>query len=88
MYNIIDAVRLANFYNEALAGATAEDLKRGMVLPTGGSLLGGIVLTVVGLLLILHTLFDMSLDWLENWWPLVPIIFGVYLVYKGIKERM
>jgi hypothetical protein len=87
LYNIIDAIRLANFYNEALGGASEEELRRGMVLPTGGSLAGGLVLVVVGVLLGMHTLFDVSMDWLNDWWPIVPLGFGVYLIYKGIAER-
>ncbi len=88
IYNIIDAVRLANFYNEAAAGASPEDLQKQMVLPSrGGSIVGGIVLVGAGFILILNTLFDISLEWLHDWWPAIPIVFGIYLIQKGLKDR-
>ena len=88
LYNIIDALRLANFYNEALAGTSAVDMEKHAVLPgPGGSLFGGIALIGVGFLLILHTVFDLSLEWLEDWWPLIPVLFGIYLIYRGVQDR-
>lgn len=88
LYNIIDAIRLANFYNEAQAGASTVDLEKHAILPSrGGSVFGGIALIAVGFLLILHTVFELSLVWMERWWPLIPVVFGVYLIYRGVQER-
>jgi hypothetical protein len=88
LYNIIDAIRLATFYNDALAGARPEDLRKYMILPgRGGSLAGGLILFLFGFLLLLHTMFDVSMEWLESWWPVLPMAFGVYLIYKGIQDR-
>jgi hypothetical protein len=87
-YNMIDAWRIASFYNEALLGASAGDLKREMTLPSGGgSLIGGIFLVAVGLMLFLNTMFDMPLGWIRDWWPLAPVGFGVYLIVQAVKER-
>jgi len=88
LYNIIDAVRLTHFYNEALDGAEADELRRRMVLPhRGGSIPGGIFLLAFGILVFAHTTFGVSLRWLEDWWPVLPIAGGVYLIAKGIRER-
>jgi hypothetical protein len=88
LYNMIDAWRIASFYNEALLGASAGDLKREMTLPSGGgSLIGGIFLVAVGLMLFLNTMFDMPLGWIRDWWPLAPIGFGVYLIVQAVKDR-
>ena len=88
LYNIIDAVRIAGLYNDAVLGFGPEDLRRELVL-TGarGSLGGGIALVAAGFLFLLHTLFDVPLDWLKDWWPVLPIGFGIYLLWRGIQDR-
>jgi hypothetical protein len=27
------------------------------------------------------------MDWLQDWWPVIPIGLGIYLVSMAIKER-
>ena len=88
LYNMIDAARRATLYNEALAGRPGielpEDFKfKGMK----GSILGGSILIVVGFILLLNTRFGISLDWLEEWWPVAPILIGAYFVYRAIQDR-
>ena len=59
-----------------------------MSLPSpGGSVAGGVVLIVVGIVLLSNTLFDFSLAWLEDWWPVAPVLVGVWLVARGVQER-
>src|SRR5258705_324327 len=84
LYNVIDAVRRANLYNMALRGADPMTLPEDFELPgTRASVAGGVTLMVVGFLLLLHTRFDVSLDWVRDWWPVAPLMFGAWLVYKG-----
>ena len=88
LYNIIDAGRRASYYNQALAGIDGVELPQEMNLPApGGSIAGGIVLIVAGLLLLSNTAFEFSLDWVENWWPAAPVLFGAWLLFRGIGER-
>jgi hypothetical protein len=88
MFNLIDAARIANLYNDAVAGMAPEDLRRELVLTgRGGSIAGGIGLIALGTLLFMHTMFDVSLAWLKDWWPAAPIGFGVYLLVRGIQDR-
>jgi hypothetical protein len=88
LYNIIDAIRLANFYNEAQAGISEVEPEKHAVLPSrGGSIFGGIALIVVGILAILHTVFEMPLEWLEKAWPVIIVVFGIYLIFRGVQER-
>ena len=42
---------------------------------------------VLGVLLLTNTLWGMSLAWVENWWPVAPIMMGAYLVVKAAQER-
>lgn len=88
LYNVIDAARLASLYNQALAGGREPDLPEGFKLPgMGGSILGGAVLIVAGFVLLLHTRWGVRLDWVEEWWPVFPMLFGAYLLGKAILER-
>jgi len=87
LYNIIDANRKAVLYNQALDGVAGIELPEDFELPEKGSMSGGIVLIVIGLILFFHTKFDMSLDWLEEWWPLAAVGFGIYLIVKGRQNK-
>ncbi len=90
VYNIVDAGRRAVFYNLALDGVEGLELPRDMnvALPSfGGSIGGGVILIVVGFILLLNTRFGVSLEWVEEWWPVAPMILGAYLVIKAIQER-
>jgi LiaI-LiaF-like transmembrane region len=89
LYNIVDAGRRATLYNEVLAGRTDIEMPQDLQTPAlRGSIVGGITTALVGLVLLLHTRFDFSLDWLEEWWPAALIIFGLYLVYKAKAETV
>ena len=89
LHNIIDAGRRAAFYNRMLAGGTnADEFLPEMKMPgVGGSIFAGIGLIVVGLIALTYTKFDMSLAWIEDWWPVVPILIGVYLVGLAVRDR-
>lgn len=88
LYSVIDAWRLANLYNDALAGLGPEDLRQELAqVGRRGSIAGGAVVILVSFLALLHTRFGMPLDWLRDWWPLAPIGFGVYLLWQGIQDR-
>jgi len=88
LYNIIDAGRRAAMYNHALAGGEMIDLPKDLSLPgMRGSIVGGMVLVGLGLVLLSHTAYGYSLDWLEDWWPAGLLILGTYLVVKGALER-
>ena len=86
-YNIVDAARRATLYNVALQGGqipVPEDFK----MPTGrSSLLGGVMLTAIGVMLLLNTRFDYSLDWLADWWPAFIVVIGATMVYRAVRER-
>jgi hypothetical protein len=88
LYNMVDAYRRAAFYNQALAGLGAVEMPEDMKLPKGrGSLVGGIALIAFGLLLFANTALGMSLDWLEQWWPMGLVLVGAYLVYASVTGK-
>jgi hypothetical protein len=88
LYNIIDAARLASLYNRALAGGREPALPEGFALPgMGGSILGGSILVAAGFVVLLHTRWGVRLDWVGEWWPVFPMLFGVYLVVRAVNDR-
>jgi hypothetical protein len=88
LYNIIDAARRASLYNDALAGNPSIELPEDFKSPgIRGSIFGGATLVIVGFIMLMHTRFGVSLDWVEDWWPVIPMIFGAYLLGRAILER-
>lgn len=87
LYNIIDAVRRATLYNLSLEGleqiTLPDDFQN---LGLGGSYVGGGALLVFGIIALSHTAFGFPLDWLDSWWPVAPILFGAWLVYRAYED--
>lgn len=87
LYNIIDAARKASLVNLALEGIGTVDLPEDFKAPGfGGSIAAGLLLVIVGSIFLSKTLFGMSLAWIEDWWPAAPILFGLYLLVRGIQH--
>ncbi|MEJ2132936.1 MAG: hypothetical protein P8Y95_15245 [Gammaproteobacteria bacterium] len=87
LYNIIDAVRRATLYNLSLDGIEQIELPDDFSnVGIRGSFLGGTALVAFGLIALLHTAFGMTLAWLEQWWPLVPLLFGAHLIYRAYRD--
>jgi TM2 domain-containing membrane protein YozV len=88
LYNVIDASRRAALYNQALAGVGDVELPEDWKVPGfRGSVLGGLLIAGFGFLLLMDTLFEISMEWVEDWWPAGIIAFGLYLVYKAIDDK-
>jgi TM2 domain-containing membrane protein YozV len=87
IYNIIDAVRRATLYNLSLDGVEQIELPDDFSnVGVGGSYLGGAALVIFGLVALSHTAFGLPLEWLEAWWPLVPLLFGGHLIYRAYQD--
>ncbi|MFB3855602.1 MAG: LiaI-LiaF-like domain-containing protein [Vicinamibacterales bacterium] len=84
LYNIVDAGRRASFYNQALAGLEPGALPEDIKLPEmRGSFAAGIALIIAGVIFFSNTMFNVPLEWLEDWWPVALIAAGAWLVYKS-----
>ncbi len=86
IYNIIDAGRRATLYNQAIDGIAGIEMPKDMKLTEGGSMIGGALLIAFGVIILLNTRFDISMAWLEDWWPVGIVGLGVYLIYKARKN--
>jgi TM2 domain-containing membrane protein YozV len=89
LYNIIDAGRRATLYNQVLAGSESIEMPSDFKMPRfRGSIFAGLVLIGIGFILLLHTRYGVSLEWIEEWWPVAPMLLGAYLVIKAIQDRL
>ena len=87
IYQMIDANRRAQHYNRVKAGLGGEEVPEGFEMPSAkGSMMGGAILILIGVLFILDLNFDVSMEWVENWWPLILVLVGINLVYKARKK--
>jgi hypothetical protein len=89
LYNVIDAGRRADLYNQTLAGTESIEMPQDFKMPgIGGSIFGGLLLIIGSVIILAHTRFGVPLDWLEQWWPAAGILLGLYLLVKGVMDRM
>lgn len=83
IFNMVDANRRAAHYNRALSGLTDAEIPEDFQMPGArGSVPAGLILIVLGALILLDLNTDWSMEWVENWWPLVLVIFGGWLIFK------
>jgi len=83
-FTMIDAYRQAQIINLGGYDPTPKPMRR----PTS-SLGFGVFLVVVGGLLLLRHWVDIDdyLDWLRDWWPVILVAVGAYLIWGSIRER-
>jgi hypothetical protein len=84
-FNVIDAYRQATLINQSyLTGSLPEPVK----LPKAqGSLGFGIFLTLLGLLLLYNQFYPLDLTFLVDWWPMLLVLVGVYMLVKHFLEQ-
>lgn len=85
LYNIVDANRRAVLLNQRILGLAPGALPEDVSPEIRGSVLGGLALIVAGVLALAHLRFGLSMAWVERWWPVALIGFGIYLVWKAVK---
>lgn len=88
MYNMIDANRRAHHYNRMADGVGGESIPEEFPVPGGrGSVPVGVFLVVIGTLFLLDLNTNLSMNWIEDWWPLVLVGGGVWLMIKARRKE-
>ncbi|MDO8270522.1 MAG: DUF5668 domain-containing protein [Gammaproteobacteria bacterium] len=88
LFNQIDAHRRATLINLTLEGIENMPLPDEMQGPLlGGSTVAGTALLAGGVIALSNTLFNLPLDWLNDWWPIAPIALGAYLIYRARQDQ-
>ncbi len=87
IFNLIDANRRAQHFNRALDGMQETDVPPDFEMPSlKGSMPMGLLLIAFGILIILDLNYGISLEWMENWWPLGLVGFGGWLIFKSRQK--
>ena len=88
LYNMVDAYSKATYYNQGLAGLRPFGTSEAGHLPgAAGSLVAGVFMLVAGALALAYTRFGMTLEWIQQWWPLMLILMGAYLLYHSLARK-
>ncbi len=80
-FGMFDAYREAQIAN-------LDDPAVGRAGRGSGGLALGVFLAVTGGLLLAHHVYGLSFEWLREWWPLVLIAGGVYLIGEWLMSRL
>ena len=46
------------------------------------------VVAIAGVVLLSNTAYGWSLAWVKAWWPVAPIGLGVYMLARGVRDRV
>lgn len=88
-FAVIDAYRQAHMLNAAQeTGAPVPAMEAVPAAPPRGGNLGfGVFLTALGLLLLYNQFYPIDFSFLIDWWPLILVGFGVYLIAKYAYDQ-
>jgi len=88
IFNLIDANRRAHHYNRVMAGLKIDEVPEDFKLPSaGGSRTTGLVLVAIGVLFILDLNYNVSMEWIEDWWPAILVAIGINMVVKSGRKK-
>lgn len=88
LYNLVDAHRRALLLNESITRMESSNLPEDLKPMTfKGRITLGAVMTLGGLLGLLLLRVDISMAWLEMWWPAGFVLLGIYLTLKAVRDR-
>lgn len=83
IFNLFDAYRQATLIN---LGVTDED-EPWRTPRSGGNLMLGVALLVIGIYGVLVEYFDFDMSWILDNWPLFVLGFGAWLVWQAWTQR-
>lgn len=86
-FNVFDAARQAKLINLGYGRAAGFDDMPKLEQGAPGGLILGVALAVVGFYGLLETVFDINLLFLLDFWYLIFLGFGGWMIYQGLQEK-
>ena len=86
-FAVIDGYRQAQCLNLGICEEPKSSFGTTARTPWRGSLVLGIVVLLVGLALLYNQFYPIDFSFLDNWWPLILVLAGIYLVAAHLIER-
>lgn len=80
-FSIFDAYRQAQIIN---LGEAEEPTKK---TEPRGALFFGIFMIAAGSLLLVNNFYPIDFDWLQQWWPVLVIGIGVWVIFSWLREK-
>jgi hypothetical protein len=86
-FGVIDAYRQAQLMNAGMVPESGLAAPRTPAKAHSGSLGFGVFLTALGLLLLYNQFYPIDFSFLYDWWPLILVAFGIYIIAKYAIEQ-
>jgi len=86
-FAVIDAYRQAQILNMGLTVEPLMSTERRVKATRRGSLGFGVFLLIVGLILLYNQFYPIDFSFLEDWWPLLLVVAGIYMVGAHFREK-
>lgn len=86
VFSIIDASRQAKAIN-ATGRPESNVLGSDEPVRVSGSLTAGLLLILIGGFLLLDRFVTIDLSFLNDWWPILLVAFGVWQVYRHYQDK-
>ena len=87
LFGFVDAYRQAQALNLGLVAEPTSAAAPG-VAPARGSRLGfGVFLLLAGVFLLYNQFYPVDFTFLEDWWPGLLVLAGVYMVFAHVRDK-
>ena len=87
LFGFVDAYRQAQALNLGLVPEPVYPAASGVAPARSGRLGFGIFLLLAGLFLLYNQFYPVDFTFLEDWWPGILVLAGVYMVFAHLRDR-
>jgi len=86
-FAVIDAYRQAQLLNMGLAAEPLISGEQRVKAARRGNLGFGVFLLIVGLILLYNQFYPIDFSFLEDWWPLLLVVAGIWMLVAHFREK-
>ena len=87
LFGFVDSYRQAQAMNYGMAPEPTVATAGSVMAPKRGSLGFGLFLLAIGVVLLYNQFYPIDFSFLQDWWPLLLVLAGVYLVGAHYLDR-